>query len=112
VLGPDLSQIGKKYPPRDMLTHLLEPSKFMEPQYVPYVLETADGRVFSGLIAEQNDREVRLRTAQNEEVRIAAEDVDVLVPQQKSLMPELLLRDMTPQEAADLLAFLCSLKGP
>ena len=29
---------------------------------------------------------------------------------QQSLMPELLLRDMTPQQVADLLAYLASLK--
>jgi hypothetical protein len=32
------------------------------------------------------------------------------VPQQKSLMPDLLLRDLSPQQAADLLEFLAGLK--
>jgi hypothetical protein len=36
--------------------------------------------------------------------------VDLLAPQSKSLMPELLLKDMTLQQVADLLAFLESLK--
>jgi mono/diheme cytochrome c family protein len=35
-LGPDLSQIGKKYVPRDLLSQILEPSKQMDPKYVPY----------------------------------------------------------------------------
>ena len=34
----------------------------------------------------------------------------LLVRQQKSLMPELLLRDSTAQDAADLVAFVASLK--
>jgi hypothetical protein len=33
-----------------------------------------------------------------------------LAPQPKSLMPELLLRDLTAELAADLLAFLASLR--
>ena len=39
-----------------------------------------------------------------------AGDVEVLAPQQKSLMPELLLRDLTAEQVADLTAFLSSLK--
>ena len=110
TLGPDLTEIGKKYPPNDMLLHLLEPSRFIDPKYVTHLLETVDGRVFTGLVVEQTDREVRLKSAQNEDLRVAVEEIEVLVPQQKSLMPELLLRDLTPQEVADLLAFLGSLK--
>jgi len=37
-------------------------------------------------------------------------EVELLVRQQKSLMPDLLLRDMTRQQVADLLAYLASLK--
>jgi hypothetical protein len=44
------------------------------------------------------------------EIRVSLDEVEMLVPQPKSLMPELLLRDMTPQQAADLLAYLSSLK--
>jgi putative heme-binding domain-containing protein len=120
-LGPDLSEIGKKYPPKDMLLHLLEPSRFIDPKYVTHVLETVDGRIFTGLLVSQTEGaseevkedvkgEVVLKTAQNEEIRVGADDIELLVPQQKSLMPDLLLRDLTPQEAADLLAFLLSLK--
>jgi hypothetical protein len=53
---------------------------------------------------------VRLKDARNEEIRVAADEIEVIVPQQKSLMPDLLLRDMTPQQVADLLAYLSSLK--
>src|SRR5262249_1604754 len=49
-LGPDLSQIGKKYPPRELLAQILDPSKQMDPKYVPYVLETTSGNVVSGLL--------------------------------------------------------------
>ena len=39
-----------------------------------------------------------------------AADVEVIAPQQRSLMPEQLVRDLTAQELADLLAFLAALK--
>ncbi len=110
LLGPDLSLIGKKYPPTEMLTHVLEPSKFIEPKYIPYLLETVDGHVITGLLVEKNDQEIVMRNNANQEVRTKVADVEVFVPRPTSLMPDLLLRDMTIQEAADLVAFLCSLK--
>ena len=93
-----------------MLTHLLEPSKLIDPKYILYTLETKDGRVLSGLLVERTEAEVVLRNAQNPRLRVPADEIEQLVPQQKSMMPDLLLRDLTPQQAADLLAFLASLK--
>lgn len=109
-LGPDLSQIGKKYPPAELLTHVLEPSKLIDPKYTLYVLETADGQVLNGLLVEKTEQEVVLKSPQNKLLKVPANQVEQLAPQQKSLMPDLLLRDLTPQQAADLLAFLGSLK--
>ncbi len=109
-LGPDLSQIGKKYPPAELLTHLLEPSKLIDPKFIQYTLETTDGRVLSGLVIERTEQEEVLRNAQNPRLRFATSEIKQLVPQQKSMMPELLLRDMSPQQAADLLAYLASFK--
>jgi len=110
TLGPDLSQIAKKYTPSEMLTHLLEPSRFIDVKYVPQVVETVDGLVHTGLLVERSETEIVLKSVQNKEIRIAMSDVESMTSQQKSIMPELLLRDMTPQQAADLLAYLNSLK--
>jgi len=41
---------------------------------------------------------------------IAVPDVELQLPQRRSLMPELLLRNMTAQEVPDMLEFLGSLK--
>ncbi len=110
-LGPDLSQIGKKYDRAQLLESLLEPSKKVDPKFAAWLVETADGQVYSGLLVERNEREVVLKDNQNKTIRVPLEETELVVPQQKSLMPELLLRDMTAQEAADLLEFLASLKG-
>ena len=63
-----------------------------------------------GLLKSKTDKEVVLGTAGDQEVRVAAAKVERLVPQPKSLMPELLLRDLSAEQAADLLEFLSSLK--
>ncbi|MAV37094.1 MAG: hypothetical protein CMJ59_16745 [Planctomycetaceae bacterium] len=110
ILGPDLNQIGKKYSRAQLLDHILEPSKFMEPKYVPYLLETATGQILSGLLDKKTSAEVWLKDARNAIHKVPTEEVELLVRQRKSLMPELLLRDLTAQQVADLVAFLASLK--
>jgi putative heme-binding domain-containing protein len=110
TLGPDLSQIGKKATRGQILESLLEPSKVIEPAYVAYLLETTDGKVYTGLLGSKSDSEVVLKVAGDKEVRVPAAKVERLAPQSKSLMPELLLRDLTAEQAADLLEFLSGLK--
>ena len=109
TLGPDLSHIGKKERAH-ILESLLEPSKKIEPPWVTYLLETTTGQVHTGLLRSKTDRQVVLQVVGDKEVRVPAAKVERLVPQSKSLMPELLLRDLTAAQAADLLEFLASLK--
>jgi uncharacterized repeat protein (TIGR03806 family) len=109
-LGPDLSQVGKKYTRALILENILEPSKTIEPQYLTYVVETNDGKLYTGLLAEKTKREVVLRDATNKEVHLPAAQVAEMLPQKKSLMPEQLLRDLTAQQAADLVDFLAAQK--
>jgi putative heme-binding domain-containing protein len=110
AVGPDLTKIGSKYDRAAMLQQILEPSRTIEPPYTTYLVETKDGQVLTGLVAEKTAREVVLRGAQGKTVRISASDVERLVPQARSLMPELLLRDLTAQQVADLLEYLTTLR--
>jgi len=73
-------------------------------------VQSSDGRVLSGLLLKQSDDEVVLKTADNKEVRLPKEDVEEMIISTKSIMPDQLLRDLTAQQAADLLAYLSSLK--
>ena len=110
AFGPDLSEIGRKFSPRQMLEHVLEPSKVIDRKYVPHVIETDDGRIHSGLLHERSDAVVVLMTPPDSLVRINVADIEEMTMQQRSLMPDQLLRDLTLQQAADLLAFLVSLR--
>jgi putative heme-binding domain-containing protein len=110
AVGPDLSQIGKKYNRAQLLESILEPSKVIDPPYVAYLVETTDGKVLTGVVASKTPTEVVLRDAEAKEVRVPAAKVAKMQPQKKSLMPDLLLRDLTAGQAADLLEFLASLK--
>lgn len=109
-LGPDLTTVGKQFGREQILESILNPSKRIDPKFQTYLVETAGGRVVTGLLAGKTEQEVRLLDATGHELRLASDDVELLAPQQKSLMPELQLRDLTSQEAADLLKYLESLR--
>src|SRR5262249_30528158 len=84
-LGPDLSQVGKKATRGQILESLLEPSKVIEPPYVAYLLETTDGKFYTGLLGSKTDTEVVLKVAGDKEVRVPAPKDERLPPRQKSL---------------------------
>jgi putative heme-binding domain-containing protein len=77
---------------------------------VQYLVETKEGQVYTGLLAEKSATHVVLKNQGDKETRIPADKVATLAPQPSSIMPELLLRDLTAEQVADLLAFLESLK--
>ena len=111
AIGPDLRQIGKKYDMAKLLESMLEPSKTIDPKFTSYLIETRKGRVHSGLLVRKSDKEVVLKTTEGKELRVAANDIELMVPQRKSMMPDLLLRDLTAQQVADLIAYLRQLDG-
>jgi uncharacterized repeat protein (TIGR03806 family) len=110
AIGPDLGKIGAKYDRAALLDQILEPSRQIDPAFAAYLVETRDGRLVSGLLVERTNQAVSIRDAQGRNIRIDATEIEQLAPQARSLMPELLLRDLTPQQAADLLAYLASQK--
>ncbi|MEQ9408705.1 MAG: PQQ-dependent sugar dehydrogenase [Fuerstiella sp.] len=109
-LGPELTTIGRRLTREQLLESILEPSKRIDPKYVTYLVETSSGRIATGLLVKKTDDEVVLKDAQDQVHRVAGQDIEQLVPQRQSLMPDLLVRDMTAQQVADLLQYLCSLQ--
>jgi uncharacterized repeat protein (TIGR03806 family) len=110
-VGPDLDGIGKKYDRAQILENILEPSKQIDAKYLTWVVETKRGQVHSGLLVSKDSAKVVLKDATNKLIEVPAAEIEVMNSQQKSLMPELLLRDFTAEQVADLTAFLSSLKA-
>lgn len=109
-LGPELTHIGKKLNKEKILENLLDPSRTIDPKFAAWLVETDEGKVFTGLLVRRNDEQIVIRDSQNKELTFEAAHVEGIFPQRKSLMPDRLLRDLTAQQAADLLAWLESLK--
>lgn len=109
-VGPDLSQIGKKYDRAKILDNILSPSREIDPKYVVYLAALSDGRLQTGLLVERTEQAISLKDNKGKVTTLALADVEQLAPQQQSLMPDLLLRDMTADQVADLLAYLSTLQ--
>ncbi len=109
-IGPTLQEINKKYPrPEELLQHVLQPSLKIEDPFAAYAALTSDGRAVSGLLVEQTDAAVALKTAEKQLVRLPRSEIAELRKSPKSLMPDQILSDLTAQQAADLLEYLRSL---
>jgi len=112
-LGPTLFEITKKYPTRaELLQHVLQPSLKIEDVFAAYTVTVDDGRTLTGLIIEQNENEVVIKTPERQVVRLARKNIEELAKSTKSLMPERILSDLTAQEAADLFEYIRSQKKP
>ena len=110
LVGPELTQIAQKRRREELLDGLINPSAIVEPKFAQYVVQTTDGRVVTGVVDHRDAKQVRLRDAKGDLHELAVGQIEEMKPQRTSIMPEGLMKDLTLQEAADLLAFLESLK--
>jgi putative heme-binding domain-containing protein len=102
--------VAKQQSREQILQSLIDPSKVIDEKFKTWVVETIEGRVHTGLLDDKTPQEVVLRDAQSQAIRIPADRVESMAAQAVSLMPTMLLRDLTAQQAADLLAYLATLK--
>src|SRR5438876_1178728 len=73
--GPDLSAIGDKFPRRELIDAILEPSAAIAVGYGATIVETKDGDEFSGIIKQVTDDWLELMPAEGEPLRIATRDI-------------------------------------
>jgi putative membrane-bound dehydrogenase-like protein len=111
-VGPDLASALRNKSKEQLLIDLLDPSREVDPRYLNYVVETRQGRSFSGLIAAETASSVTLRRGEKAEDVILRSDIDVIKATGKSVMPEGLEAQLTRQDVADLIAYLQSAAAP
>jgi putative heme-binding domain-containing protein len=109
-IGPELSDLSKRLTKRQILESLLDPSRDIDAKYAAYLVQMEDGRQLTGLIVAKDFQSLTIRDAQGKDTRVPLADVAAQMPSKKSLMPDHLLRDLTAEQAADLLAYLASLR--
>ena len=104
--GPDLTRIGQRYGREELLAHIIEPGKFVAPEYGVVSLTLKDGTEWSGFVVNRSENELMIRDGAGGEHRVRFGDIQEEVASRGSPMPEGLLGGLIPQEAADLLEYL------
>jgi putative membrane-bound dehydrogenase-like protein len=104
-VGPDLTTANRS-DQAALLVNIVDPSSVIRREYTNYTLVTTDGRIFTGLLAEQDAASVTVLDAKNQRTKLPRNDIENLRESDVSLMPEKLLEQLTPQELRDLFAYL------
>jgi putative heme-binding domain-containing protein len=106
TIGPDLTRIGEVRSARDLLEAVVFPGASFARGYEPVLVTTRGGAVQGGILASDGADEIVLVSAVGAEVRVARADIVDIQPDRVSLMPDGYDTLLTPQELADLVAFL------
>lgn len=107
AIGPALDAYERGNP-RFWLVAIVEPSAEIREGFQSYAALTVDGRLVTGMLAEQTAHAVTIRSADNQLTTIATEDLEELRALKTSLMPEDVLKDLGDQQISDLFAYLRS----
>lgn len=105
IVGPAAATFRDKSP-AELLVAILDPNREVDPRYLNYVVNLADGRSTSGVIAGESPTAVTLRRAEGAVESVLRTQIDELRSTGLSLMPEEFEKRITPAEMTDLLAFL------
>ncbi len=105
-VGPDLTKIGSVRSERDLLESILFPSASFVRSFEPIAVATNDGKVYNGLLKGETADEIVLAVGVNQTTRVVRSSIEEITPSKISVMPAGLDQQLSPQELADLVAFL------
>lgn len=106
TVGPDLTRIGAIRSDRDLLEAIVFPSASFVRSYEPVLVVTRSGKQFNGILKKDAPEEVILAINATDVVRIRRDEIEEISPSNVSVMPAGLDQQLSPQELADLVAFL------
>ena len=108
-VGPDLTDVGKRANREYLLESLIEPSAKIVKGFETLVIVTDDGRIFSGTFVSDDGRTLVVAPPAGGKVEIAVDKIAERIGSPVSSMPPM-GKTFTPQQIADLVAYLESLK--
>ena len=91
---------------------MLYPSAKISSGYEPTIFALADGRVITGIVRNESAGTVEILDADAKTIKFPKADVDERKRSDVSLMPNGLAQGLSPQDFADLIAYLETLKNP
>ncbi|MDF1746318.1 MAG: c-type cytochrome [Gimesia sp.] len=108
-LGPDLTKAEKTLTDEYLVESILSPSKTIKKGFETVTIVTSDGKLVSGLVAEDRNEALVLRDAANleQEIVLQKKDIDEKTLGKKSMMPEGLVATLNNQgEFYDLASYV------
>ncbi len=109
--GPHLVDIGKRYRPAELVESILKPSAKIAQGYESYTFAMADGRVFGGFVVSEGPATVQIREPSGAAQELKRTEIEARRRQETSVMPEGIAAALTPEQLADLVAYLQSLNA-
>jgi len=109
-LAPDLSDIGAIRTASSLQRSLLQPTESLLPINRPVRVVMKDGRTLKGRRLNEDTYSVQIIDAQERLLSLEKTDIKQLVVETTASMPSYQGR-LTPDELADLLGYLASLRG-
>lgn len=108
-VGPELTKIGSQKTREYLLESILEPNKQIAQGYETLVLQMRSGRVYSGIVKQKTEKELRLVQPDNSSLTLARAEIEEQNPG-KSAMPEDLVKHLSKSDLRDLIEFLATQK--
>ncbi|MDR3636636.1 MAG: c-type cytochrome, partial [Isosphaeraceae bacterium] len=112
TVGPELSSVGAKYPRDEIINSVLYPSARIFSGYEPVVVALSDGRIVTGIVKNETPETIEIEDAEAKHLRVPKTDIDERKKSDVSLMPNGLAEGLSPQDFADLVTYLETLKEP
>jgi putative heme-binding domain-containing protein len=106
-VGPDLATV-KARTPEELLVHILDPNREVNPQFASTRLMTTDGEVLDGIVSAETATSVTLKQQEGKTLTILKVRIEKMVKGVLSLMPEGVEKAVDPRGMADLLRYLKS----
>ncbi len=110
VLGPDLTKVGAIRTATDLLEAIVYPSSSYVRSYEPVLLRLRSGEEHYGILRDETPDSVRLATGPATEIKLPRKDITTMTEGVMSLMPPGFDGLLSPQELADLVTYLLTLR--
>jgi putative heme-binding domain-containing protein len=107
TIGADLAGLTDKSPAA-LLVAILDPNRAVEPRYLGYTVVLRDGRTLSGMLVEETGTSIALVDLEGKRQTVLRTEIETLRSTGKSFMPEGLEQDLSPQDLADVMAFVAA----
>ena len=108
--GPHLVDIGKRYKKAELVESILKPAAKIAQGFDTYLFVMDSGKVVTGFVSGESADEVQVRQTNGLAMSLKKDEIEIRQQKKESMMPVGIANNLTPEQLADLVAYLQSLK--